>query len=109
MYVVKPYSDTQLLVAVQMAFHIAFKKENIDRDSRLALTKREREIAQLVADGLASKQIAQKLHISIETEKTHRKHLLPKNNIGNKSEEQKSKLQSLIRTSYAVISLKTQK
>lgn len=83
MYLVKPYSDTQLLVAVQMAFHKVFKKENIDRDTKLTLTKREREIAQLVADGLASKQISQKLYISIETVKTHRKRMLQKNNICN--------------------------
>lgn len=83
MYVVKPYSDTQLLVAVQMAFHKVFKKENIDRGSKLVLTEREREIAQLVADGLASKQIAQKLHISVETVKTHRKRMLQKNSIYN--------------------------
>src|SRR3546814_17979893 len=39
MYVVKHYRDTQLLVAVQMAFTITFKKENIEKDSRLERKK----------------------------------------------------------------------
>lgn len=83
MYVVKPYSDTQLLVAVQMAFHKVFKKENVESNSKLSLTDREREIAQLVANGFSSKQIARKLNISFETVKTHRRRMLQKNNISN--------------------------
>ena len=83
MYVVKPYSDTQLLVAVQMAFHKVFKKQNVDESSKLSLTDREREIVQLVANGLSSKQIARQLDISFETVKTHRRRMLQKNNISN--------------------------
>jgi DNA-binding NarL/FixJ family response regulator len=83
MYVVKPYSDTQLLVALQMAFHRIFKKENHQNKSKLELTKREKEIARLVAQGHSSKQIARKLSISIETVKTHRRRMLQKNNISS--------------------------
>jgi len=83
MYVVKPYRDTQLLVAVQMAFHKIFKKENLAGSSSLLLTEREREIAQLVAGGFSSKQIARKLNISAETVKTHRRRMLQKNNISS--------------------------
>ncbi|MBI1342064.1 MAG: response regulator [Terrimonas sp.] len=83
MYVVKPYSDIQLLVAVQLAFHKILKKENNTAVRKLDLTQREREIAGWVAEGLSSKQIAAQLKISIETVKTHRRRMLQKNNISN--------------------------
>ena len=82
MYVIKPYSDTQLLVAVQMAFHKIYEKQK-PHSSKLILTEREKEIAHLVAQGLSSKQICRKLNISIETVKTHRRRMLAKNNISN--------------------------
>jgi DNA-binding NarL/FixJ family response regulator len=83
MYVMKPYSDTQLLVAVQLAFHKVFRKQNVQVSSKLMLTEREKEIAQLVANGFSSKQIARKLSISIETVKTHRRRMLQKNNVSS--------------------------
>lgn len=81
MYVVKPYSDKQLRAAVQMAFHRIYQKQKTIPPLKLQLTKREKEIATLVAQGLSSKQIAQQLHISEETVKTHRRRMLQKNNI----------------------------
>jgi DNA-binding NarL/FixJ family response regulator len=42
------------------------------------LTMREREIIQLVAEGICSKEIAAKLDISIKTVETHRTHLRQK-------------------------------
>jgi DNA-binding NarL/FixJ family response regulator len=83
MYVVKPYSDTQLLVALQMAFHKIYRKEKTILQTRLELTEREKEIALLVAQGLSSKQVCRKLSISIETVKTHRRRMLHKNNISS--------------------------
>lgn len=82
MYVVKPYTDAQLLVAVQMAFHKVFRREG-RLLPKLELTEREKEIAILVARGFSSKQIANKLGISIETVKTHRRRMLQKNNISS--------------------------
>lgn len=83
MYVVKPYRDTQLLVAVQMAFHKIFRKNSPGGNNALLLTEREKEIAQLVAGGFSSKQIARKLNISVETVKTHRRRMLQKNNLSS--------------------------
>lgn len=83
MYIVKPYSDTQLLVAVQLAFHKVCIKQNPAKSNKLTLTEREKEVAQLVANGFSSKQIARKLFISIETVKTHRRRMLQKNNISS--------------------------
>ena len=43
-----------------------------------ALTPREREVLQLMAEGKATKQIAQLLHVSIKTVETHRRQLMEK-------------------------------
>jgi len=83
MYLVKPYNDTQLLVAVQMAFHRFLQKSNTVTNQKLDLTEREKEVAMLVAKGLSSKQISRSLNISIETVKTHRRRMLQKNSISN--------------------------
>lgn len=83
MYVVKPYSDKQLLAAVQMAFHRYFRRQQTDTTTTLQLTPREAEIARLVAQGLSSKQIAQRLFISEETVKTHRRRMLQKNDVSS--------------------------
>ena len=83
MYVVKPFTDAQLLVAMQLAFHKIFKKSKLTPTSKIILTEREQDIAQLVAQGLSSKQIGRKLNISIETVKTHRRNMLSKNGINN--------------------------
>ena len=42
------------------------------------LSKREKEILQLVFDGMTNKEIANKLFISFETVKSHRKNILSK-------------------------------
>ncbi|SQA91973.1 Nitrogen regulation protein C [Chryseobacterium balustinum] len=47
------------------------------------LTKREMEILKLICDGLSSKDICEKLFISINTVETHRKRILLKLNVKN--------------------------
>lgn len=86
MYVVKPYSDKQLLAAVQMAFHKIYQKEKSTSSVKLNLTAREKQIATLVAQGLSSKQIAHQLYISEETVKTHRRRMMQKNEISSFSQ-----------------------
>jgi DNA-binding NarL/FixJ family response regulator len=83
MYVVKPYTDVQLLVALQMAFHKIYLKQKTIHQNHLELTEREKEIALLVAKGMSSKEVSRKLAISIETVKTHRRRMLQKNNISS--------------------------
>ena len=53
------------------------------------LTRREREVLQALADGLNDRQIAQRLHISFETERTHMSHILAKTGVD-------SRLQALV-------------
>jgi DNA-binding NarL/FixJ family response regulator len=45
--------------------------ERRDREALATLTPREREVLQALADGLDSRQIAERLHISIRTEQNH--------------------------------------
>lgn len=47
-------------------------------DPSAALTIREREVLQLIAEGRSTKVIAETLHISVKTVETHRKKLLEK-------------------------------
>ena len=50
------------------------------------ITPKEREILQLIADGLSSKQIAERLSISFYTVQTHRKNMLAKMGVKNTPE-----------------------
>jgi DNA-binding NarL/FixJ family response regulator len=51
-----------------------------------ALTAREREIVQLIAEGASSKQVAAKLKISVKTAETHRTNLMRKLGVHSVSE-----------------------
>jgi DNA-binding CsgD family transcriptional regulator len=50
------------------------------------ISVREREVLALISKGNSSQQIAQQLHISVETVKTHRKKLLEKTNNTNSTD-----------------------
>jgi DNA-binding NarL/FixJ family response regulator len=49
-----------------------------DDQSATALTTREREVLQLIAEGRSTKEVAGKLHISVKTVETHRKNIMDK-------------------------------
>ena len=55
-------------------------------DSYDLLTSREREILQLLAEGMANKEVATALNISPYTVETHRRHILEKLNLHNPAE-----------------------
>jgi len=55
-------------------------KQGIE-DSYDLLTPREKEVLSLLAEGLANKEVARKLGISVRTAETHREHLSHKLNI----------------------------
>jgi DNA-binding NarL/FixJ family response regulator len=50
------------------------------------LTPREREVIQLLAEGLPNHEIAKQLHISIKTVETHRTHMMAKLGVKDKTE-----------------------
>jgi two-component system nitrate/nitrite response regulator NarL len=54
------------------------QEEHEARRSIERLTRREKEVLQALAEGLDSKQIAAKLHITFETERTHMVNILNK-------------------------------
>jgi DNA-binding NarL/FixJ family response regulator len=59
-------------------------KTTLEKNSHLpVLTKREREIAKLIAEGLTNPEISIRLFISVDTVDTHRKNLYTKLNIKN--------------------------
>lgn len=57
-----------------------------DKEEKVKLTTREREILSLLADGVSSKQIALKLNISVRTVESHRIHVNRKLGFGSIAE-----------------------
>ena len=51
-----------------------------------SLTEREREVFQLLAEGLRNHEIAKRLHVSVKTIETHRAHILSKLGLNNIAE-----------------------
>lgn len=47
------------------------------------LTPREREVLQLLAEGLSTKKVAARLHVSVKTVETHRQHIMEKLSAGS--------------------------
>ena len=83
-FLVKPVDEEQLLEAVARALARAAQiqrrvSEHDQANARLArLTKREREVCELVASGLLNKQIAAQLGIAEKTIKVHRGRVMHK-------------------------------
>ncbi|MBN1447306.1 MAG: response regulator transcription factor [Bacteroidetes bacterium] len=70
-----PLTDSLFTQIVNHAIHHT-RPEELMRSMRM--TKREREVVQLVADGLTNKEIAQQLHLSTHTVKSHIHNILEK-------------------------------
>lgn len=57
----------------------ALRQRNLDQAGPAAkLTPREREVLQLLAEGHATRRVAQRLHLSVKTVETHRRQLMEK-------------------------------
>lgn len=89
-YVLKNATQDELLAAIVTVIsgktYLSLEAAQSLRDTGNELpliTRREREVLLLVADGFTNAEIAEKLFISIPTVNTHRKSLLTKFNVNN--------------------------
>jgi two-component system, NarL family, nitrate/nitrite response regulator NarL len=63
----------------RLAALLTLRRERAERSRRLdSLTPREREILSLMAEGMDNRQVAQRLHVSYATVRSHVRHLLGK-------------------------------
>ncbi len=91
-FLLKPFTNEVLLAAVEKAVQrgVAAQaaRDAVERARvRLAgLTPREREVCQLVAEGLTSREIAVKLGMAESTVSLHRAHLMAKLQAGSVAE-----------------------
>jgi len=65
---------------------LPFGFDNEQKNGENFLSKREQEVLNLVKEGLPSKEIAERLFISIHTVNTHRQRILEKLNVSNSYE-----------------------
>jgi DNA-binding CsgD family transcriptional regulator len=79
-----PFSSHAIDLETGDVFHFPPLKE--DANEKPSLTRREKEILGLIARGLISKEIADKLFISVNTVNTHRQRILEKLDAGNSME-----------------------
>ncbi len=78
---VEPHELLQAIRSVNLGetfFPPAIASRMTERESRPSLTTRERQVIELLADGLSNKEIARSLHISPRTAKLHVSNLLKK-------------------------------
>jgi len=76
----KTYFSPKISQILQEDYMQELQQKDQD-DSYDLLTDREREVLQLIAEGLANKEIATKLNLSVYTVDTHRSHILRKLNL----------------------------
>jgi DNA-binding CsgD family transcriptional regulator len=63
-----------------------FDPERIKEDQQIKLSSREKEILSLIKEGYLSKEIAEKLFLSVHTVNTHRQRILEKLKVANSME-----------------------
>ena len=67
-------------------------------DTSQELTNREREVLQLIAEGMTTKQIANSLNVSVKTIETHRRKIMKKLDIHSIAELTKAAIQKGLTT-----------
>ncbi|WP_079435123.1 response regulator transcription factor [Zoogloea sp. LCSB751] len=91
-FIEKPFSDQALLERVQDAVNDAAERHRQQRHVRsinhhlAMLSPREREVLDLLMDGMSSRQIGEELGISKKTVEVHRCHIREKLGIGTVAE-----------------------
>jgi DNA-binding NarL/FixJ family response regulator len=101
-YVLKDCSYDELVLAIRKAManqvhlsaelvglvveEVRSRGQSVSAGRQAALTPREREMVQLLSEGLSTQQIAERLHVSVKTVATHREHVLQKLKLGSIAE-----------------------
>jgi DNA-binding NarL/FixJ family response regulator len=81
-YLVKPYAGDELLARLRRLLR---RSHLLSAGATAKLTKREREILRLLAEGLQQPAIAERLFISPKTVGTHIEHILSKLNVHSRA------------------------
>ncbi len=99
-YVSKSTSGQATLRAIRAVFDgdgaAKPRSDNVDR-AKPGLTARERQVFQLIGEGLATRQIAARLKISVHTVDSHREAIKTKLGLGNAAELQRAATERVIR------------
>ena len=88
-FIEKPFNDQVMLERVQKAIEHAQRvraeaEQRAEIDQRIdTLTPRERQVMDMVVNGMAHKQVAAELGLSEKTIEVHRKHVMDKLRAGN--------------------------
>ena len=68
-------------IAEHVVEYVRFAENHTSTSSQDRLTPRQREVLQMIAEGNTTKEIAEQLHISVNTVETHRRQLMETLNI----------------------------
>jgi DNA-binding NarL/FixJ family response regulator len=82
----KPYLTSRISEVLFRRFEQQASGQEKEGRTDAALTAREREIVQLLAEGRSNKEVASSLAISIKTVETHRASIMRKLNLGSLSD-----------------------
>ncbi|MCB0506938.1 MAG: response regulator transcription factor [Chitinophagales bacterium] len=89
-YLLKNATKEEMLTAIQTVLaHKQYLSKDVSENLKIQtsncpiLTRREKEILKLIADGMTSAEVGKQLFISVTTVDTHRKHLLEKLKVNN--------------------------
>jgi DNA-binding NarL/FixJ family response regulator len=82
----KPFFTSQAREVIQREFSLGVPVTKIPTSLRKRVTSREREVLQLLAGGMSSKDVASSLGISVKTAESHRSNIMHKLDIHNISE-----------------------
>jgi DNA-binding NarL/FixJ family response regulator len=91
-YLLKNATQQELMEGIEavikgkqyLSFDAALAVRKADTENQIpVITRREKEVLELIADGMTNNEIAQKLFIGVSTVDTHRKNLLSKFDVRN--------------------------